>query len=205
MQSDIKRHLRVVSRHLRTAARHSDVEWRRPVEIVTEHFRRRIELIRQVDVDAVARVCTQDERFNLNARLEHSVTVEIFGSDEHDAKKCADISRARAGAWHYATVKDKLSRRLRLPGECFLRSYGGDVVDTFLRCRKICRTGRVRHVVRRYDRIVRQGREFRRRCSGIIGTEDAPQTLSNSRLVKARAIEIINAVRARRTIRTLAN
>src|SRR5215813_4549549 len=115
MQSDIKRHLRVVSRHLRTAARNGDVEWRRPVEIVTEHFRRRIELISQVDVDKDERDCTKDERIKLNARLVHSVAVQIFLSHEHYAKQCAYISRARAGAWHYATVKDMLSRRLRLP------------------------------------------------------------------------------------------
>src|SRR6185369_14449653 len=152
MQTDIRRHLRVVSRNLhstvsRTGLRHRDVERRGPVEVVTEHFRRRIDLVRQVNVDAVARVCTQDERLDRNAGLEHSVTVEILGTHEHDSKQRTYVSRARARAWHYPTIKDKLAGGLRLARECFLRSHSGDVVSTFLRSRKARRTGCVRDVI----------------------------------------------------------
>src|SRR5215510_13184559 len=109
MEPDIKRHLRVISRHLRTAARNGDVEWRRPLEVVAEHLRRRIDLVCQVDVDAVARVRTQDERLDWNAGLKHAVTVEILRAYKHHAQQRADVARRR-----HPTIKDELARKLRL-------------------------------------------------------------------------------------------
>ncbi len=165
---------------------------------MTEHLRRWIDLVRQVDVYAIARIRAENERLNRNSRFEHSVAIEIFTAHVHDSQQRTDVASRRD-----TTVKDELARRLRLARKRFLRSHRGDVESASLRSGQVCRTRRIRHVICRRNRIAWQGREFCRHCRWIIRTEDAPQTVSNSRLVETRTIEVIDAVCVRHSVRTL--